>query len=436
VRAARWTVLGAVVVLVGAAIVPTTAGARQQTATDEIGVTDDTIRIAVIADVENPVRPGLFQGTVEGVQAAAEYVNRKGGIGGRELQVDFIDSHLNADEARSALIRACEEDFALVGTSALFMNNIDPMVQCVDAAGNPTGIPDIANLQTEIAHQCSPVSYPVVLVGIDCSTAEDPSPRFTLRTGHLDYYKKRFGELHGPFILAKDLKSTINAFLPTIAMSKKKGVEVDSEFRISGLDPQPAFTPIAQQIKADQSNYVSFGVDYKADVLLRREAVVQGVDSVDVWDCTLACYDQRLIEEGGNDVEGQFTNIFFTPLEEGKQNKGVREYVKAVGGLDNASAFGIEGWMTVLLFRDVANRVIEADGEDGLTRARFLDEIKNVHDFDADGISGPIDVGRRKLGTCVVVLQVQDGEWKRAHPKKKGTFDCKSKLESVRVDLE
>jgi Periplasmic binding protein len=226
-RAARWTVIGAVLALATAAVLPATAIAQQE-AVGEVGVTDDTIRIAVIADVDNPARPGLFQGTVEGVQAAAEYINDNGGIGGRDVEVDFIDSRLSPDEARNALIKACEEDFALVGTSALFMNNIEPMVSCPDAAGNATGIPDIANLQTEIAHQCSPVSYPVVLVGIDCSTVDDAKQRFTLRVGHLDYYKKRFGDLHGPFVLAKDLKSTINAFLPTIAISEKKGTRPTS----------------------------------------------------------------------------------------------------------------------------------------------------------------------------------------------------------------
>jgi Periplasmic binding protein len=169
---------------------------------------------------------------------------------------------------------------------------------------------------------------------------------------------------------------------------------------------------------------------------MRREAKVQGVTSVKVWGCTLACYDQRLIEEGGEDVEGQFSDIFFVPLEEGKQNKGVATYLKAVGGLENASAFSAEGWMTGLLFRDVANAVVEADGNDGLTRARFLEEIKKVHDFDANGMTGGIDIGNRTLGPCFVVLQVQDGKWVRAHPKKKGTLDCTGKLASIRVDLE
>lgn len=434
-RAARWTVIGAVLALTTAAVVPAAVGA-QQDAASEVGVTADTIRIAVVADVDNPIRPGLFEGTVDGVRAVGKYINDNGGIGGRDVQVDFIDSHLSGDEARSALLRACEEDFALVGTSALFMNNVEPMITCPDKAGSPTGIPDIANLQTEIPHQCSPVSFPVVLVGIDCSTKDDPKPKFTLRLGHLDYFKKRFGDLHGPFVLAKDLKSTINAFLPTITAVQKVGVGVDQEARVSGVDPQPAYTPIAQGIKADNSTYVGFGVDYKADILLRRESNIQGVTSVKVWDCTLACYDQRLIEEGGNDVEGQFTNIFFVPLEEAKQNKAVAAYIKGVGGLQNASAFSVEGWMTGLLFRDVANAVVKADGNNGLTRARFLEEIKKVHDFDADGLTGGIDIGNRTLGPCFAILQVKNGKWVRVFPKKKGTLDCKSKLTSVRVELE
>ena len=112
-KAVRWVTLGAVLALASALVVPAAATAQSG---DEIGVTDDTIRIAVIADVDNPARPGLFQGTVEGVRAAAEYINDEGGIGGRTVEVDFIDSRLSPDEARSALIKACETDFALVGT--------------------------------------------------------------------------------------------------------------------------------------------------------------------------------------------------------------------------------------------------------------------------------------------------------------------------------
>ena len=86
-----------------------TAKAGKPTATD-VGVTAGEIHIAVVADVDNPFQPGLFQGVVDGVTGAAKYVNSKqggGGVAGRKLVVDFIDSKLNGDETRNAIIKAC-----------------------------------------------------------------------------------------------------------------------------------------------------------------------------------------------------------------------------------------------------------------------------------------------------------------------------------------
>src|SRR5437764_15290795 len=130
VNGRRWVVLVGALGLVGA-LFPTTAAAarpqQQQPAGGEIGVTADTIRIAVIADVDNAARPGLFQGSVDGVNAFAKFVNANGGVaGGRKVQVDFIDSKLSADEARNALVRACQEAVAMGGPPAPFLKHIEP----------------------------------------------------------------------------------------------------------------------------------------------------------------------------------------------------------------------------------------------------------------------------------------------------------------------
>ena len=62
------------------------------------------------------------------------------------MQVDFIDSKLSADETRNAIIQACQNDFATVGTTALFLNNVTDMVNCKDQAGQATGLPDVPQL--------------------------------------------------------------------------------------------------------------------------------------------------------------------------------------------------------------------------------------------------------------------------------------------------
>ena len=434
----RWVVLVVALGLVGA-LVPTAASARpeqQQPAAGEIGVTADTIRIAVIADVDNAARPGLFQGSVDGVNAFAKFVNANGGVaGGRKVQVDFIDSKLSADEARNALVQACQQDFAIVGTTSLFMNNIEPMTSCVDQAGKATGLPDVPVLQTEIAHQCSPISYPVIVVGLDCATKDAAQKKVTIRTGPGKYYTKRNKNLHGVFTLAGDLRSTTNAGLSQVAAARSLGIKSDGEFKVSGLSPQAAYTPIAQAIKQNGSTYVLNSVDYKADVLLRKEAQVQGANTVKVWDCGLQCYDRRLLDEGGDAVEGQYVTLFFIPFEEAKQNKSVENYLRNVGR-ENADGFGAQAWTAGLFFRDVVNNVVKADGNNALTRARFLEEAAKVHDFTADGMLGPTDVGGRKVSPCVVILQVKNGKFVRVSPKKKGTLDCSGGTKTVSVNFE
>ncbi len=98
--------------------------------------------------------PGLFQGVVDGVQSAAKYLNSKaggGGIGGRKLVVDFIDSKLNGNAARDGVITACQNDFAMVGTAALFLPTVEDQVNCTDKAGAATGLPDIGAVVTGVA---------------------------------------------------------------------------------------------------------------------------------------------------------------------------------------------------------------------------------------------------------------------------------------------
>jgi hypothetical protein len=276
----------------------------------------------------------------------------------------------------------------------------------------------------------------VIVVGIDCNTKDRPDPTFTIRLGQIDYFKKRFKKLHGIFIEAGDLKSTVNAILPVVNGIQRAGIQSDGEFKVSGLSPQAAYTPYAQTIKQKGSAYAFNGSDYKAGLLLRREAKVQGVTTVKVWDCTLACYDRRFLSEGGSDVEGEFITIQFVPFEEAKQNKSVKNFLDNVGGMEKADGFGAQAWTAALFFRDVVNNVAKANGNNDLTRARFLEEAAKVHDFTADGMLGPTDVGGRKVSSCFVTLQVKGGKFVRVHPAKKGTLDCDIKPRSIRVKLQ
>ena len=313
--------------LVGAVLVGVAPSGAQgeKPAAGEIGITSDEIRVAVVADVENPLSPGQFQSQVDAMQGYAKYANARGGVAGRKLVVDFIDSKLNPDESRNATIKACADDFAMVGTAAVFMTNVDDMVGCVDAKGAATGLPDINTFTQELVHQCSPVSYSVSPPQLDCATKDDPVKTYRASLGQIRYYLKQHKDLHGICVGPNDLKSTAITGRVHCAAAQQLGIEHDGEgfYGISARAPQTVMTPIVQAAKDSESTYVNTLLGYSQVIAMRKEAKLQGLDSVEVWDCSRTCYSREFLA-AGPDVEDNYVFLNTLPLEETKSNKALK----------------------------------------------------------------------------------------------------------------
>ena len=413
------------------------SGNDAKPAATEVGVTPAEIRIAVVADDENQLAPGLFHGSPVAVKAFAKYINSKGGLAGRKVVVDFLDSHLSADEARNAIIKACSDDFAIVGTAALFLNNMDDAVACKDLEGAATGIPDLAIVTTEVAQQCSPVTFGVNPPQLDCSTKDQHPQIFRANQGPVKYYQRAIDKnLHGVFVYGNDLKSATIGGLSLARGAQTGGVKADAEIGVSARAPQSAFTPIVQQIKDTNANYVANTGPFNTLVSLRKEAKLQGLDPKSiVWDCWSNCYDKRLIEQGGADVEGQYVSLSQLPFNEAKSNKALANYIK-FAGKDNVDGFGAYAWLAGLLLRDSVHAIVKRDGVNGLTRAALLEQLENTHTFDGDGMWGTTDIGNHKASDCFVLMRVKNGAFTRVYPREPGTFDCKKGNEvNVHTDL-
>jgi substrate-binding family protein len=416
------------------------SGGSEKPTDTEIGVTADEIRIAVIADVENPAAPGLFQGSVDGVRGFAKYVNSKGGLAKRKVVVDFIDSKLSADEARNAIIRACENDFAMVGTAALFVNNVDDLAGCVDQAGAATGLPDLPFVTTEVVHQCNPTTFPMAPPQILCDTKDEHPQTYQGNAARGLYYKKKFGNLHGVYVFGSDLKSARNStFSSGLGQIRLICCKSDRDFDVSALAPQTAYTPVIQAMKDNNSNYAQSGSTYASTVYLRKEAKLQGVSSVKVWDCGTQCYDRNFLEQGGSDVEGQYVDALYAPFfdpAERKANKMAANFYKFTGAEESGGLGAPYSFSAGIAFRDAVNAVVEEQGVNGLTRKNLLDALSSIHEFGADGLLAPIDLAGRKVSECHALLQVKNGDFVRIQPKKPGTFHCTPKgVYEVKLDL-
>ena len=112
-----------------------------------------------MADVGSPLAPGLFQGNFDAMNAYATYINAHGGIGCRKLVVKTWDTKLDPTESKNGLIDACQNAFALVGNNALFNPDVSPMTNCVNKAGQPVGLPDVAALANDTNEQCAPTTF-------------------------------------------------------------------------------------------------------------------------------------------------------------------------------------------------------------------------------------------------------------------------------------
>jgi ABC-type branched-subunit amino acid transport system substrate-binding protein len=410
------------------ALVTGTAGAAgavraaaEPTAT-EIGVTSATIRIAVVADVDNPLSPGLFQSSVDGVRGAVKMINAAGGIAGRRLRVDFIDSKFNANASRNAVITACAQDLALVGTSSIFMTNMTDATQCPDRAGNPVGLPDIGGVVPSVAQQCAPVSFPVNAPQLRCATRDQHPQAYAGNQGGIRYLVRHAKHpLHGVLIKSADALNPSNDVLDAII--EQSGVHADDIVALSAIAPQSAYTPVIQAMKASDSNFASTGLAASSMVALRQEATLQGLDDADtVWQCTAACYDRAFLDAGAA-VEGTYVPIGFLPFDETRASRAVADYVRYVGR-EKVSGFAVYAYAATLAFREVLERIVTADGVNGITRGAVLAGLQHLTKFDAGGLIGTTDIAGKQVTSCFVLTQVRDGRFARVHPKKSGTFDC------------
>jgi len=420
----------AVVVL---AAVGTTAATAQSTKdapkATEIGVTATEIHIAVIADVDNPFAPGLFQGAVDGVKGAAKYINSKaggGGLAGRKLVVDFIDSHLNANDSRNGVITACQQDFSMVGNFVLFLSNVDDEVKCKDQAGATTGIPDLASVTTGVPQSCSPVAFPVSPPALVCSTKDQSPQTYNGNQFEAKYLLKTHkNNLHGAMIFGNDTKDAQRGGQVLIATEVQAGIKADQTLGISGRSPQSAYTPIVNKMKTDGSNYAYSGSSAQSNILLRSEAQLQGLTDPNIaWVCTIACYD-KAVKAQASVMEGQYVPLTFLPFEEASTNRTLAAFLKYVGPA-NANGFATYGWTATLGFKQAVDAIVKKDGINGLTRANLLSTgIDALTSFDAGGMIGNVDIKNKVPTTCSMITQLQKGKFVRLAPKRKGTFDCK-----------
>lgn len=391
----------------------------------DLGVTEDTIKVIVMADVDSPLAPGLFAGSRDGVLAWADAVNEAGGLACRQVEAEFHDSMLDGTQTVAGFLKACESALALVGTTVLFGLDTADLNSCPDGNGDAIGVADIAYITTEVPHQCSANSFHLSRPGAECPY-EGGERDYIAATGAQEYLAETLGvDFNGVALVPADLPSTVASMVPITAAQEQAGVVWDGIFGASGAATQAEFGAYVAAIRENGSNYVYNGSNDQAMLKMKREAAVQGIDVDSItWLCSLSCYTPAFIEEGGADAEGVYVWMFFLPFEEADTNENLAAFLDGIG-TDFPQAWAAGAWIDGLIFEQAVNAIVDRDGPNGVTRQSLLDELNTMESFDADGWVSPADFTTTKaIGNCFVLMQVQDGEYVRVHPAERGELEC------------
>ncbi len=202
------------------------------------------------------------------VKAWAKDVNASGGLAGRQVAVDFCDSRLDPNATANCVIKACQNDFALVGTSANALEDLKDIDGCKNAEGKAIGIANLAAFAFP-PESCDPDTYLTSGLGTYCATAKDNPQTYTVPVGDARYLTAHNPGLHGIWLYDSDDPTFKITQTPVFKGESNLGIKADGQgfYALSGAAPQSALTPFIQQIKSSGSTFVYDDVTTSSMVL-------------------------------------------------------------------------------------------------------------------------------------------------------------------------
>ena len=371
----------------------------------DVGVTPTSITVANIADMTGPV-PGLFQGAQEAALAFAAYWNSThGGICGRQIKVQPLDSRTDANGYRQQMLTACKSAFAAVGSMSAF-----------DSGGaqveDQCGIPDISAASTETEHQQAKVAY--AAESIQVGVVSSALPGWIAET-YPDAVKKAAFLYINAGASAVNAKADIKAYE---AYGHGWNFVYEQPVDISTFN----YAPYVQKMKQQGVRFVQWIGAYQQAARLAQAMQQQGFKP-DMFLLDPTGYNSDYIKVGGAAVDGTFVYTDSAMFSDASSNPEMATYLtwlKRVAGSDaQPSYFGVFAWSAMRLFAETAEKI----GPD-LTRAKMLAALPHISDWTGNGINAPQHVGAKQSTNCYSFIQLRGGKWTHVHPSQPG-FDCR-----------
>jgi ABC-type branched-subunit amino acid transport system substrate-binding protein len=365
------------------------------------GVTNTSIEVSVIADINVPGAPGLLQPMWDTATAYVDWCNAAGGIDGRKLILDKRDSA--ETNYLPQVETSCTADLAMVGTMGVLDNT-------GVAAWEKCGIPNFTAATVSSAAANAKLMYPSNPLPADQENIGGFPVIFKQNPGVQDH----IGTLYAAGAAAAREQHTYNE---AIAADGGK-VVYTAQYNALG---QVNWAPYVEAMKKAGVQMMFLNDTIPTSVALDQAMSTAG------WYPKIQIsppqdYDTSFLTTGASVAKNYYVYMPSEPLEAASTVPAVAQYEQIVSKYVPTAHLGFFGEMAFgswLLFSEAA----KACGST-LTRTCVEHEVAKQTSWTGGGLQGTVNPASNKASDCFIVMKIENGKFVQAIPSKLGTFYC------------
>ena len=375
------------------------------------GITKTSVNVGNVSIISGPV-PGLFQGAPYGAEAYFAYLNAKGGVNGRKINISALDDGFSGTQNQALTKQIAANDFAMVGSFSLFDN-----YGCSVLAQNPA-VPDVS------------VSLDATTNALPNVFSPQPVAQGAPLAGYLYLKKKYPSSVTHVAALVSNVQTALAQFAGQKAAMQHAGYKFVYVREVSPFESNFT-TDVVNMRNAGVKFVLMTAGDWNVFAALSAAMAKQNFHPQVVMS-TGPIYDPHYIPGAGTSaVNGQWL-IQDLALYLGQDSKSVpavgtfNTWLQKVHPGAKADLFTVFGWASAQLFA----QALKAAGPNP-TRGSVLAQLHKITSFSASGLVAPANPAKKIPPNCVLFAKISNGQFGRVDPTPKSGWDCSQPYYSI-----
>ena len=335
------------------------------------GVTNDTIKIAILSDQTGPIAD-VWYGLREGFRTYVRYVNDQGGINGRKIKIIIEDTRASIPMALAAFKKIVYKDKVLCYWGPSSTSELHTLFPQIEKERMPTISP------SPTMKALTPFKRYAFIV---CTLYDEQiKVMFDYLVNDLKVKEPRIGMVY------PDNESGKNALDACRTYAKHYNLPIVSE-QVINFGAIEASSQVLNLKRANASHVFQMGTIGTAVVLLReaKKLAYKAAFFNTMYGC-----DEDTVKIAGDAARNFYGAHQFSPWHDGSQ--GMVELkqltLKYHPGSAIQNRFYTQGSVVGMLFTEAMKR----SGKD-LNAETFVDSMESIKDFDTKGLCGLISFG-------------------------------------------